>query len=181
MQQETKIQGNQTIYDIVLNSLGGFDDLFYFIRTNESVLGNIDADLGQLVGKKLTYDDIYYVKPAPRISIQSAANVSPVYQKRGLENQSIYDLCLQEYGTLDNLVKMMQDSNIVGTKDPNAAFKKITFNKSIVNDDTIVGVVKRKGYNFSTLIHKEVTDTKYLLQEDGDNILLEDGFKILLE
>lgn len=91
------------------------------------------------------------------------------------ENQSVYDLCLQVYGTLDLLVKFCTDNDIT---DMSAALTKKTYTY-----DT--SLVKYQGNNkiFVTAlpVTPPPTTTSYMLTESGSFILTENGDKIILE
>ncbi len=178
MLQEVKIKSNQTIYDISLNSLGGFDNLFYLIENNP-ILPSIDADLNSLAGGILIYDDIYYQIPAPRLNIKNNV-VNNIITVVGNEQQSIYDLCLMKYGSFDNLYKSVTDSKLLSTNNPSVSFVVCNFDSSIVANNGLVSAIKKKNYRFATLVENGRTD--YLEQENDFDFLLEDNTgKILLE
>lgn len=179
MLQEVKIKSNQSIYDVALNSLGGFDNLFYLINNNP-VLPNINADLDDYVSDSLSFDDVYYQIPSPRLYLKNnvISNISSVI---GQEQQSIYDLCLMRYGSFDNLYRTVTDSKIVSLNNPSVNSVSCNFDSTIVVNNGIVSAIKKRNYQFATLVENE-SNTDYLLQEDGDDFLLEDNTgKIKLE
>ena len=91
------------------------------------------------------------------------------------ENQSVYDLCLQVYGTLDLLVKFCTDNDIT---DMSSALTK----KEYTYDTTLV---KYQGNNKIFVTALPVTpvtvETYYLTTETGDRLTTELGERLIIE
>lgn len=80
------------------------------------------------------------------------------------EGQSIYDLCLQVYGTLDQLVKFCQDNDVT---DINAAPNKSEYQY----DTSLVKYDGNKNIYTTNYIEPEL-ETSYLITEDGTGYLI---------
>lgn len=53
---------------------------------------------------------------------------------KSIQGQSIYDVCMQTYGTLDRLIKLLTDNNIVGTEAPIPIGQLFTFDETLIFD-----------------------------------------------
>lgn len=95
-------------------------------------------------------------------------------------NQSIYDVCLQTYGTLDMLVKLMTDNNISGLEDDFPAGTLFFFGETKTPGTKLQNISKT---NFQQNI---IYSTKYksggALQTDSSvNITTDSGIVIKVD
>ena len=91
------------------------------------------------------------------------------------DGQSIYDVCLNTYGTLNLLFKLIKDNKISSTNEQRLAGKVFTFDTSLIIDNSIFNVVN------NAIVY--ATQEKYgvfLQKEDRFYLLKEDGFKIII-
>lgn len=63
--------------------------------------------------------------------------------------QSIYDLCLMTYGSLDKLVTLVKDSALNFT-DKNLSGKKVVFDSELISDVGLSNAVKNSNKNYAT-------------------------------
>ncbi len=56
---------------------------------------------------------------------------------QAVEGQSIYDICLQTYGSLDYLVKLLQDNNIASINVTPYSGQTFTWDETLATDQTI--------------------------------------------
>lgn len=72
-----------------------------------------------------------------------------------IAGQSIYDVCLQTYGTLDYLYKLMQDNNIAGVNISVLSGQQFVWDDSLVLDQQVnaafAGTAKRYSTDVSPL------------------------------
>lgn len=91
--------------------------------------------------------------------------------------QSIYDICLQTYGTIELLVALMQDNSIVSTLQTVLPGKVVTFDKSKIKDTAIFSrnVVDNVVYATMYAPPFGFADTDIELREQSDYEMREDG------
>lgn len=91
----------------------------------------------------------------------------------GLMGQSLYDVCLFTYGSLDNLLKLCQDNGIGTVND------SVLSNQQLVYDDTLV-VNPQVNQNFLVNGNPYCTHGPKVFQT-GSFLITEDGFFIISE
>ena len=130
-----KIQAGQTIYDLGISTFGTLENLLQLLIQNPS-LKNLDYDLNLIATQKIQFSEEYkQKKPAELIlSTQINSDIKTLETKKG---QSIFDVCLQAYGTLNELSRLLQDNNIYNLNEDDAGRKIINFSKSKVVDNFI--------------------------------------------
>ena len=75
-------------------------------------------------------------------------NYSAVY------GQSIFDVCLNTYGSLDNLVKLLRDSGTAGINDVPASGQVYVYDDSLVVDQQVNQAFNLAGIRYATLLGK---------------------------
>lgn len=60
---------------------------------------------------------------------------------KSLSSQSIYDLCMMTYGTLDLLVKLCDDNNIEDVNDMPSTGEVFIYDDSLIKNQSISGIV----------------------------------------
>lgn len=68
------------------------------------------------------------------------------------KGQSIYDVTLNAYGTLDNIVKLLQDSGDQGVDDVPASNQLYFFDDSLVKDQSVNQAYTLSGIKYATLV-----------------------------
>jgi hypothetical protein len=123
---------NQTIFDVVINTTNDLDNVYSLILSN-SGLTNIES---VSVGTQVTYEKPATIPASVNAGLPNIVLTEDYYSQN---NQSVYDICLQTYGSLNLLYKLIQDSNfssIDSYPDINTLFifapQKVT-NKTIRN------------------------------------------------
>lgn len=93
-----------------------------------------------------------------------------------LTNQSIYDVCLQLYGSLDNLVNMISTNNFGGLNDSNIQGRKVIFDL-VKRQDSLLGRYNfQNNINYATnYVTPQPPVYSFELREDGGYELREDG------
>ena len=88
--------------------------------------------------------------------------------------QSVYDVCMQVYGTLDLLVKLMADNDFVGTTDTNLNGRLIKFDANLQRRPATYTDNNQRGVVYATNVTQQVVfnaelreDMTYELREDG--------------
>lgn len=67
-----------------------------------------------------------------------------------IAGQSIYDVCLQTYGTLDYLYKLLQDNGIAGVDVPVTSRQQFTWDDSLVVDQQVNAAFAGTSKRYST-------------------------------
>lgn len=93
-----------------------------------------------------------------------------------LTGQSVYDVCLQLYGTLDELVNLMYQNNFGGLSDTNIQGRQVIF-EIVKRQDSLLGKYNsQNNINYATIYIQPTPSTmNYELREDGGFELREDG------
>ncbi len=97
--------------------------------------------------------------------------------------QSIYDICVQTYGSLDLLYKLIQDNNFPTVNATLQPGTTLQWDSSRVTDNSFYGYLQRNSLNIGTALTPEEQNAiveQFLLQEDSDLILQEDESGILI-
>jgi hypothetical protein len=69
---------------------------------------------------------------------------------KAIAGQSIYDVCLQTYGTLDLIYKMMQDNGVNGLNEPVLSGQAFVWDESLVQDQQLNAAFVASGKIYAT-------------------------------
>jgi len=147
-----KVKDNQDMFSVSNLLLNGLDNIVFGLvkPSNKSLISTLTPL------EVLTYDDSYEIVNIIQIGLNEV-KASTQYKVEGLENQSTFDVCLMNYGNLDNLFKMISDNtNIVSVTDIDAAYKTFTLDSNKVNNNYIKNTIVKKGYSFGTIDKKNI-------------------------
>lgn len=134
----------QDIFDVANLTLAGFDNIYAGI-----IAKNSGESIVQALPTVMTYDDFYYNNSTIQIQLDPPAT-NIIGTIAGKQNQSIYDICLQCYGSLDYMLKLMVDSDIISLNELSAESLNFIFDTT-VGDVYTVNSANSKGYVFATL------------------------------
>lgn len=173
---ELVIKDNITIYDLALQTGYTLDYIYTLIQQNTSLL-NVNTTPPKLT--TISYDNSFVPKTVPQLTISTTKNASDYGTLQKKDGQSIYDLVLQSYGSMDLVYKLIQDNNLTNVDDTIETGKILSFTISDIVD---IGVYKQfKKYATSvTSIPIIPTSIGYLTQIGGGYILQQNGKKIIL-
>jgi len=165
MQQEIKVKNGQSIYDIALFCYNDAS-LVYDLITENPIIDDILMDLTALT---LVYTPKKVVKYEAKENTQKANKLVTIKQE-----QSIFDLSLQQYGSIDFVYNLIENNSFI---------------ESILSNDinsNILANVDEKNYvtefynKNGTIVGTNIPKTSFLLQQNGYYILQQNGYKILL-
>jgi hypothetical protein len=175
---ELVIQNNLTIYDLALQTGYTLDYIYKLIQQND-FLESVDTTPPKL--KTITYDNSFVPKTIPKLTVTTSNNTQTVDSLQKLEGQSIYDICLQSYGSLDLVYKLIQDNFLVNVDETIETGKVLNFTITDIVDIGLYKLFKKYSTSITSIpIIPPINFNNYLLQEDGYYILQETGFKIIL-
>ena len=163
MVKDHKVLENQNIFDVANITLGGFDNIYVgLIQQNENI---IDFDLNSIATENIKFDDLYFSSSTIQIQL-NVPNQSTIKEYVGLENQSIYDVALMKYGSLESIYELIQKNNLISINELSVAFKNLIFEDTKVVNLSLVKNINKKAYVFGTL------------QEGGGNFVWDGSFVI---
>jgi len=169
------VNSGQNVFDVVNNTTQDYNSIYSLLQSN-----NITKLLAPINGV-----NINYIQPPVTPPIVISNSYKPVSNSKvftSIPNQSVYDICLQTYGDLNKVYKLIQDSgfqNICYYPLPNTYF---TYNPSLQKDAIFASYLSKKGIIINTVQTQKSSSANYLLQEDGFDFDLESGTgKIELE
>jgi hypothetical protein len=119
----------------------------------------------------------------PEVGSSSTTASSTIVYITSQNGQSIYDICVQTYGSLDLLYKLIQDNNFPNINTTLQPGTTLQWDSSQITDNSFYGYLQRNSLNIGTALTPEEQNAiveQFLLQEDGDLILQEDEGGILI-
>lgn len=163
MVKDHKVLENQNIFDVANITLGGFDNIYVgLIQQNENIT-SIDFDLNSIATENIKFDDLYFSSSTIQIQL-NVPNQSTIKEYVRLENQSIYDVALMKYGSLESIYELIQKNNLISINELSVAFKNLIFEDTKVVNLSLVKNINKKAYVFGTL------------QESDGNWILSTGY-----
>jgi hypothetical protein len=174
---ELTIKDDVTIYDLALQTGYTLDYIYTLIQEN-SILLNVDTTPPKL--NTITYDNSFVPKNVPQLTLKQNANQSDVGTLQKRDGQSIYDLCLQSYGSLDLVYKLIQDNNLTNIDDTVETGKELSFYISKISDISVYKQFKKYSTSITSIPIIPPIPLGYLIKLGGGYILQQNGKKIIL-
>jgi len=138
------------IFSLVMSVYGTLQQSCKLVSDNSGLIPSFNSDISSLAGQALQYESTLVKTSLPPVSVIPTPP-SPVtqYNWTGREGQSIFDVCIQTYGILDNQIKLMNDNNVDFTvqvfAQPYNYNSSMIANSSTWNRTTGVGVIFSSG------------------------------------
>lgn len=173
-----KIKSNQSVSDLVMATYGDLSYAYKLISDNPQI-SNINADLSSLVSREIIFTPVNKTSP---LAIQPKTTIvdSNLLTYSSRDGQNINDICLQVYGTLNLVYKLMQDNNWKDINTYPPAGTRFNYLATLIYNPQFKSYLSKNKIHINTGTIPD--DSKYLLQEDGFDFLLEDDTgKIKLE
>ncbi|CAB4218271.1 hypothetical protein UFOVP1596_11 [uncultured Caudovirales phage] len=146
MLREYNVHDGETIFDIAINTYGSTDYVYKLIADNP-VITSIDFDFSLYPGTILLWDPDFKIIQAPDLTSADTAPASTLASYTALDGQSIFDICLQTYGDLNLLYKLMQDNKIDNTNSTMLKGSVFIFDTLLIKDNSL----KDDDYHYATL------------------------------
>ena len=140
---EYKILSNQTLEDVCMITYKSLELLVKLI--NDNPILSLDVDMSTVCGQTIYYDSDYVYSRPVEITTTTIPETEYIKNYTGIEGQSIYDVCIQLYGSLEKLVTLCNDSNIPLTKGDNTKNKEFIYNTKNIDDILLVNYFKTLG------------------------------------
>lgn len=160
MELDYKTKIGQTLFDVSNITLYGMDNIVLGLLkpSNKSLINSLSIET-------LVYDDSYTQDNTLQLELTPETK-SDTYSVKGQDSQSIFDLCIMNYGNLDKMFTMIQDNtNIVSINDVDVSLKDITFNTKKLTDAYVPSIISKKRYTFATIDKNTLSNTVW----DGSN------------
>ena len=168
--KDIKTSYHQSIYDIALQEYGNINAVFQLLRDNSNAI--LDDELS--VDTTLSIDDDY------EAGIEAFANAeysnTSISNITALQNQSLFDIALQEYGDIEGLFFLMK-ANRLSLHTTIKAGDVIKITERPINK-WLVKYYKENGINPASYTDRT---GNYILLENGNVILLENEKPLILE
>jgi hypothetical protein len=102
------------IFTLIMNVYGTLEESVQLLSDNNVVINSLNSDISSLAGQVLNYDSTQVVTSLPPKPVLSTPP-PPVtqYTWAGREGQNLFDVCMQTYGILDDMINLMNDNSIV--------------------------------------------------------------------
>lgn len=166
------VLNGQTIFDIALNTYGDPSYVYQLIQDNPSL---VNIDTSPSPGISITWNPLLIKNlPAPIASTQANTPIT-VGSYISRAGQNIYDICLQVYGDLSYLYKLIQDnslSNIQSNILPGTLFN---FNPTLTKNTLFSSWLNKNNIILGTdsnpfKVYSNETQTVIYTSEDGSVI-----------
>lgn len=143
-----RTQQGQSIYDVVIGVYGSIDH-FAQLLTENAELATVAYTLTDASAIDIEYDaDVVKNKP-PVIYRPSASTTTTLRTYNGQDGQSVYDVAMMTYGSLDRLIELISDSSFGSTNNTNLGGVGFTFDSSKKADQLLQYNIDRFGIVFS--------------------------------
>lgn len=163
------IVSDQNLVDLALQKYGVAESIIQLCSDNGLSLSDDLVSGAQIfIDERIEYKTTGVILGPLKSSLKATEMV--------IEHQNLVDAALQYYGSLEQLVTLCEE-NLLDVNSSLQAGMKLTLNASKVQRKQLVNYLDKKGININT---GEVDESLYLLVEDGNYLLLENGFKIIL-
>lgn len=165
MQREYASNYGESIFEVAVKTYGSSEYIFKLIEDNPSVFENLGSLT--ITGQVIIWDDAYKISSAGLVAVPVVNDAVIV----GQWGQSLYDVCLQTYGSLNNLFVLMRDNEISNLNAQLLSQRVFTFDKRLVADNIILKRNEREKIIYST----QAGYFNPALQEDLSFEMQEDG------
>lgn len=143
-----KTTQGQSIYDVVNGVYGSLDYFSQLLIEN----ANLEAVAYTLIDEsavEVEYDaDVIRNKP-PVIFRSTGAIATTITEYPALDGQSVYDVAMMTYGSLDKLIELLNDSSFGSTNNTNLGGVRFTFDSSRKTDQILQYNIDRFALVFS--------------------------------
>ena len=173
-----QVKSGDDIYQISNDTLNGLDSLYSILVLNNL---NADSDIEALATKTIAVNQAYANATVAQLTIASNTPNNEISIKTN-DKQSIYDVCNQTLGTLDQLLSFLQYNSIASVDNDDISMTNVSFNYDDVIDYMTYKTLNTKNIKYSTLPEGIVlpVEIAYLLLNTRGYILLNSGGRIII-
>lgn len=89
------------------------------------------------------------------------------------QNQSIFDVCLQTYGSFDYLYKLINDNGIASIDTPLVSGQVIEWDENLITDKSLYQTLTAGNVRFETKFNEEMNENYTYLVDNFGNFLVD--------
>ncbi len=138
-----RILANQTLEDVCMNTYNTLEMLFKLVTDNPIL--SLDVDMSTVAGKVIQYDSDYVYSRPVEITTTTVPETEYIKKYTGIEGQSVYDVAIQVYGSLEKIITLCNDSNLSLNNGNNVKNVEFTYNTKNIDDILLVNYFKTLG------------------------------------
>lgn len=165
----------QDVYTEISNELGNLNNVIKTLVNNPSY--DLNGTFDENVINSLVIDYTLKNINTSGVEAQKEKEESNILNYVSVSNQSIFDVSINTYFDLNNIIPICVDSNFT-VNENELNNKSFIVDKTKIVNIPIYNYISNKGITFAT--NTGEVKTFYLLQENGFYLLQENGFKIIL-
>ena len=165
----------QDVYTEISNELGNLNNVIKTLVNNPSY--DLNGTFDENVINSLVIDYTLKNINTSGVEAQKEKEESNILNYVSVSNQSIFDVSINTYFDLNNIIPLCVDSNFT-VNENELNNKSFIVDKTKIVNIPIYNYISNKGITFAT--NTGEVKTFYLLQENGFYLLQENGFKIIL-
>jgi hypothetical protein len=140
---EYRILANQTLSDVCISTYNTLELLVKLVTDNPIL--SLDVDMSTVAGEIIYYDSEYVYSRPVEVTVNSVPETDYIKKYTAIEGQNIYDVTIQLYGSLENLVTLCKDNNISLNQGSNVKDIEFTYNTKKIDDILLVNYFKTLG------------------------------------
>jgi len=137
MLKEYKVSQGETIGDIANRTYGNLNYIYKIIQDNPFITG-VDFDFSSNPGSVIIWDNSFIISEPPELKQATSASASTIGQYKAINGQGLFDICLQVYGTLDLLYKLIADNGIDNVNITDLAQKVFIFDTTLIQNSALL-------------------------------------------
>ena len=139
-----QVKNGQTIYDLLLITYGSLELTYKLIAENENIT-SIDFDFDSNPNEVVSWDKSYVVSIPGQLERSATIVENNTGTIESADRQTVYDLCLMTYGSIDTLYKLITDNSINTVDDTSLSGLLLTFDKTQVTDNIMLNYINKYG------------------------------------
>lgn len=142
------VPNGATIFDLVNKFYGSMDYLTKFLSDNPQLSDGADFDYESNPNTAVHYDAAFVSMHPLKLKAAEKPPATQYFIAR--DGQSLFDVCLMTYGTIDRYNKLLSDNSINGLTIGSLSGKAFIFDSSLRSDGMLSGEISRRELFFST-------------------------------
>jgi hypothetical protein len=143
------------IFSLIMNVYGTLEESMQLLSDNNTIISSLETDISELAGQQLYFNPalvVTWLPPQPVLSTFPAPVTEFTWV--GMEGQNLFDVCIQTYGILDDLIMLMNDNNVTWLNnlgEPFDVYKQpFIYDSSMIASSTVWNRTTGMGVVFST-------------------------------
>jgi len=131
-----QVKSGNTIYDIAMATYGSVAFVYKILQDNPAIT-SLDFDFASNPGQMIIWNEALKVKAVAVYVPPEKRQENNIKTYIARSGQSLYDVCLQTYGSIDFIYKLITDNQIDNLNTYNLGRKQFIFDASLIADVSI--------------------------------------------